>query len=261
MCIRDRYQRRVRGGCSRKNGVFCVAAGLCLVACLFENKQTQPVCHLACLRTMPPKPKEAKVVVLGDAGVGKTSIIQRFIAGSFEDFTKATVGASFASKTVPLESGDNVKLSIWDTAGQEQFQSMAPIYYRNANAAILIFDLLDMESFGKAKFWIDQLQSNGPPGVAIAIVGNKVDREIERKVPSETARGYASEMDASYFETSAKTGDGVTELFSYIANVVDINSAAMVPSAGPSSATVGGNNSVMQLHMGDDKGKKNCCKS
>lgn len=205
---------------------------------------------------MPPKPKEAKVVVLGDAGVGKTSIIQRFIAGSFEDYTKATVGASFASKTVPLESGDNVKLSIWDTAGQEQFQSMAPIYYRNANAAILIFDLLDMGSFEKTKFWIDQLQASGPPGVAIAIVGNKVDREIERKVPSETARAYASDMDASYFETSAKTGDGISELFTYIANVVDINTAA-----GPSAAPAAGNTTVMQLHMGDDKKKKGCCKS
>lgn len=209
---------------------------------------------------MPPKPREAKVVVLGDAGVGKTSVIQRFIAGSFEEWTKATIGASFASKTVPVAAGGNVKLSIWDTAGQEQFQSMAPIYYRNANAALLVFDLLGMESFKKAQFWIDQLIASGPPGVKIAIVGNKVDREIERQVPMEVAAAYADEIGSAYFETSAKTGAGIAELFAHIANVVD-TSNALVPSAGPGATTPGGNNNnCMHVQIADGKGtKKKCC--
>eukprot|EP00658_Telonema_sp_P-2_P020109 TRINITY_DN17921_c0_g1_i3.p2 TRINITY_DN17921_c0_g1~~TRINITY_DN17921_c0_g1_i3.p2 ORF type:complete len:206 (+),score=63.35 TRINITY_DN17921_c0_g1_i3:137-754(+) len=205
---------------------------------------------------MPPKPKEAKVVVLGDAGVGKTSVIQRFIAGNFEEWTKATVGASFASKTVRTESDGNVKLSIWDTAGQEQFQSMAPIYYRNANAALLVFDLLEMESFTKAKFWIDQLRANGPPGVVIAIVGNKLDREIERKVPNEIAAAYARDIEAAYFESSAKTGAGVSEVFNHLANAVD-TSTSMVATAGPGST----NTSSMCLSVGEERSpkKKDCC--
>jgi len=203
--------------------------------------------------TMPPKPREAKVVVLGDAGAGKTSVIQRFTQDSFDECTKATVGASFASKTVPSgDTGSNIKLSIWDTAGAEQFQSMAPIYYRNANAAIVIFDLLVWDSFVKAKFWIAQLKDNAPPGVKIQIVGNKADREIERKVPAETARSLANDIGAGYFETSAKSGAGVEELFHEIGIQVGNVSSAVATAAG---------NSTLDIGSGEDGGKKKgkCC--
>jgi len=207
---------------------------------------------------MPPKPKEAKVVVLGDAGVGKTSVIQRFTAGTYDEFTKATIGASFASQTVRASNGENIKLAIWDTAGQEQFQSMAPIYYRNASAGVVIFDLLDMNSFTKAKFWIDQLQTNGPPGVVITIVGNKVDREIERKVPAEIAQEYAKEIDAGYFETSAKTGHDVSELFTHVANEVFADGATQ---QGGLSNHTGMDLSIGSNKTDSDRKKKACCKS
>jgi len=128
-----------------------------------------------------------KLVLLGDAGVGKTALAVQFVRGQFNEFTESTIGASLMHQTVTLPDDTLVKFQIWDTAGQERFHSLAPMYYRGAQAAIVVFDITYRNSFDKAKDWVKELQQQGDPNVVVAFVGNKVDMENQRKVTTEEA--------------------------------------------------------------------------
>jgi len=158
-----------------------------------------------------------KLVLLGDAGVGKTALAVQFVKGQFNEFTESTIGASFMNQTVTLPDDTLVKFQIWDTAGQERFHSLAPMYYRGAQAAIVVFDITYRNSFDKAKDWVKELQQQGDPNVVVAFVGNKVDMENQRKVTTEEAQSYANTNGLFYTETSAKAAIGVSELFMRIA--------------------------------------------
>jgi len=158
-----------------------------------------------------------KLVLLGDAGVGKTAIAVQFVKGQFNEFTESTIGASFMNQTVTLPDETLIKFQIWDTAGQERFHSLAPMYYRGAQAAIVVYDMTNKASFEKAKDWVKELQQQGDPNVVVAFVGNKVDMPQSRKVPVEEAQKYADENGLYFIETSAKTAANVPELFMTIA--------------------------------------------
>ncbi|KAI8442584.1 rab GTPase, partial [Phakopsora pachyrhizi] len=123
---------------------------------------------------------EAKVVILGMQGVGKTSIVHRYTTGSFSYSLTSTIGASFCTKKLSVD-GCKVRLQIWDTAGQERFRSMAPMYYRGANAAILVYDLTNQESFSDIQNWIDELRQNMTSDLIIQIVGSKADLAHDRR--------------------------------------------------------------------------------
>lgn len=103
---------------------------------------------------------EIKVVVLGDKGVGKTALALRFVEGNFSARYQSTIGAFFLSKRVTSSDGTICKLQIWDTAGQERFRAMAPMYYRNASAAIICFDITNEESFNRMKDWVSELHTH-----------------------------------------------------------------------------------------------------
>lgn len=132
---------------------------------------------------------DAKVVIMGSAGVGKTSLVTRYVEGRFASQTTTTTGAFFHSKKVTVD-GTKVRLQIWDTAGQERFRSMAPMYYRGANAAILVYDITNASSFDDVKVWIDELKRNCDPDLLIFIVGAKADLAAhgQRAVTSDRAR-------------------------------------------------------------------------
>ncbi|CUA77639.1 Ras-like GTP-binding protein RYL2 [Yarrowia lipolytica CLIB122] [Rhizoctonia solani] len=131
---------------------------------------------------------DAKVVIMGSAGVGKTSLVTRYVEGRFGQ-TTTTTGAFFYSKKAIVD-GTKVRLQIWDTAGQERFRSMAPMYYRGASAAILVYDITSASSFEDVKLWIDELKRNCDPGLLIFIVGAKADlaAQGQRVVTSDRAR-------------------------------------------------------------------------
>ncbi|XP_074582006.1 ras-related protein RHN1-like [Curcuma longa] len=158
----------------------------------------------------------AKLVLLGDMGAGKSSLVIRFVRGQFLEFQESTIGAAFFAQTLTV--GDTaVKFEIWDTAGQERYHSLAPMYYRGAAAAIIVYDMTSAESFEKAKKWVQELQKQGNPNMVTALAGNKCDLEDKRKVQTEEARTYAEENGLFFMETSAKTAINVNDIFYEIA--------------------------------------------
>ena len=157
-----------------------------------------------------------KLVLLGESAVGKSSLVLRFVKGQFLEFQESTIGAAFNTQTVCLND-TTVKFEIWDTAGQERYHSLAPMYYRGAQAAIVVYDITTMESFERAQSWVKELQRQGNPNIVIALTGNKSDLAEKRKVPQELAQTYANDNGILWMETSAKSSDNVTELFVAIA--------------------------------------------
>ena len=154
---------------------------------------------------------DAKLVLLGNSGVGKTSLVLRYVQGTYAPDQTSTIGASFMTKRMFLDDW-KVKLQIWDTAGQERFRSMTPMYYRGANGAILMYDITKPDSFDAVKDWVRELNAN-TDDIVIAICGNKKDLENKRAVPFEKADEFAKSIEATCFETSAKDDQGVENLF------------------------------------------------
>ncbi|KAH7966948.1 hypothetical protein HPB49_020866 [Dermacentor silvarum] len=127
-----------------------------------------------------------KLVLLGESAVGKSSLVLRFVKGQFHEYQESTIGAAFLTQTVCLDD-TTVKFEIWDTAGQERYHSLAPMYYRGAQAAIVVYDITNQDTFGRAKTWVKELQRQASPSIVIALAGNKADlaskRAVELEVP------------------------------------------------------------------------------
>ncbi|KAI9596497.1 ras-related protein rab-5C-like protein [Syncephalis fuscata] len=158
---------------------------------------------------------EAKLVILGSQGVGKTSLVMRYVQNTFSPHSASTIGASFLTQRIYIDDC-RVVLQIWDTAGQERFRSMAPMYYRGASAAILVYDITSEKSFEEIGSWVTELQRN-TGDIAIHVVGSKLDlAETKRQVSRERAEAYVKEALGSHHpihEISAKDAIGVDELF------------------------------------------------
>ena len=168
------------------------------------------------------KPIEAKIVLLGDVSVGKTSIASRYCKNSFNEHHINTIGGAYQQQKVVLQNGVVVKLHIWDTSGQERFRAMTNLYYRDAQVAILTYDIACTTSFTSIEFWINELKYKVEnENMILCLVGNKCDVSAEeRKIPKIQGENFAKENNMLFFETSAKTGEGVTDLFVTIANKV-----------------------------------------
>ncbi len=166
---------------------------------------------------------EIKLVLLGDQAVGKSSLVNMFCSGKFDDKYKNTIGGAYLQKEVKLKNGDILKLHIWDTGGQERFRSMASLYYKDAVAAILVYDISNPESLDSLNFWIKELKNNiEDDNFIISVAGNKSDLPSEQKKVSFTqAKNLSKENNIEIiYETSAKNGSGVKELFTSLAQEV-----------------------------------------
>ncbi|XP_058466209.1 uncharacterized protein LOC131439331 [Malaya genurostris] len=173
---------------------------------------------------------EAKIVVLGSQGVGKTSLVVRYVSNLYTKEVSPTIGASFFTCKVNLEDF-KVKMQVWDTAGQERFKAMAPLYYRNANAALLVFDLTQYNSFVEIKSWVQELQRNVQEPMVLSLVGNKLDLEEKRAVSREEASLYATSIGGNYFETSALQDQGIEQVFISIAvGLIKLSGEQICPS-------------------------------
>ncbi|CAG0886809.1 unnamed protein product [Cyprideis torosa] len=166
----------------------------------------------------PPQGKvcQFKLVLLGESAVGKSSLVLRFVKGQFHEYQESTIGAAFLSQTVCLDD-TTVKFEIWDTAGQERYHSLAPMYYRGAQAAIVVYDITNQDTFARAKTWVRELQRQASPNIVIALAGNKADLASKRMVEYEEAQAYAEENQLLFMETSAKTAMHVNDIFLAIA--------------------------------------------
>ncbi|MEE6471524.1 hypothetical protein FKM82_009292 [Ascaphus truei] len=127
-----------------------------------------------------------KLVLLGESAVGKSSLVLRFVKGQFHEFQESTIGAAFLTQSVCLDD-TTVKFEIWDTAGQERYHSLAPMYYRGAQAAIVVYDITNQETFARAKTWVKELQRQASPNIVIALSGNKADLTNKRMVEYEVS--------------------------------------------------------------------------
>ena len=163
--------------------------------------------------------KTCSILLLGDTCVGKTCLISRYANGVFKEEYISTVGVDYVSKQ-EIINDQNINVKLWDTAGQERYKALTPSYLRGAEGIVLVYDVTKSESFDSLKVWIDSLKNNlGENSLPIIIDGNKIDLD-DRDVSKETAQKFAQEYNYKYFETSAKSGVGVDELFREIVNQI-----------------------------------------
>ncbi|KAH3660349.1 hypothetical protein OGAPHI_006935 [Ogataea philodendri] len=175
----------------------------------------------------PKLTADFKLVLLGESSVGKSSILQRVQNGTFDDTKSSTIGAAFVSKKVSKDEGSKlVNLQIWDTAGQERFHNLTPLYYRNSNMAFIVFDMTSIDTFKKAEYWINELEtykSDTNSGLILVLVGNKADLVSGACDFEDEIRQFLNlnKNISRYFTVSAKQNTGLVELFGYVVDSVD----------------------------------------
>eukprot|EP01120_Amphizonella_sp_Union-15-10_P004086 TRINITY_DN1461_c0_g1_i1.p1 TRINITY_DN1461_c0_g1~~TRINITY_DN1461_c0_g1_i1.p1 ORF type:complete len:229 (+),score=50.16 TRINITY_DN1461_c0_g1_i1:61-687(+) len=153
-----------------------------------------------------------KLLLLGDSGVGKSSVLMRFADNSFTESFISTIGVDFKIKTIEVDK-TTIRLQIWDTAGQERFRTITSSYYRGAHGIVVVYDITNQESFTNVQKWLQEIERYACENVTRLLVGNKSDLINERKVSTEAAKKYSEQMGIIFLETSAKTSDNVEEAF------------------------------------------------
>ena len=153
-----------------------------------------------------------KIMVLGESRVGKTSLIKKYTKDQFGGVYLTTVGMDFQDKIIDIED-KKVRLQIWDTAGQERFRNVTKSYFQSSHGFVLVYDITDETTFEKTNFWMDQIKLNGIENAKLILVGNKCDLSNERKVSIEEGEKRAKDNNIKFFESSAKDGTNVNEMF------------------------------------------------
>ena len=159
-----------------------------------------------------PEIPKYKLIFLGDQGVGKSCILNRFMNDTFTEEYQATIGLDFQSKNVQIDNQD-IHLLLYDTAGQEKFRSLIPMYTRDANIILLVYEVTSKDSFLHLNHWLNDLTTVKKDEVIFVVVGNKTDLEDKREVSREEGEQFAKDNDYLFAEVSAKTGEGFPDLF------------------------------------------------
>jgi len=188
-----------------------------------------------------------KVVLVGDATVGKTHLLTRYVKGTLPKAPTATIGVEFATRTVALQVGGTVKAQIWDTAGQERYRAITCAHYRRAVGALLVYDVTKQATFLNCEKWIEELRQNAEPDICIMLVGNKADLVEKdpscRQVFTDAAIDFAKQHGLFFFEASAITNVNVTHIFENllqeIYNTSSNGKKRETNDGGPSGITIG----------------------
>ena len=188
-----------------------------------------------------------KILLLGDWAVGKTCFLMRYTENTFTEMHLTTVGLDYKLKTVKLDNDKTVKVQIWDTAGQERYKTITKSYIKGANGIILIYDITKEKTFEGIKNWIKQIKDTVSSRVCVALVGNKIDQEKDRKVPKEEGEKLSEELNYPFYEASAKEGINIDECFDNLVKQIDINYANL---------PVDNGNNLNNIRRGTKRG---CC--
>jgi small GTP-binding protein len=186
--------------------------------------------------------KKIKVVMLGEGRVGKTSLLHRFMNGSFDEECPSTQKATMYANAKMEVNGGVVDVAVWDTAGQERYHALGPIYYRDAHGAVLVYDITDKDSFAKVRVWLRELHQVVGDSIQVVVVGNKCDLERDRKVKKEEAEQWCLENGCPHFLCSAKLGLKVSDVYQTLVSNIVKGLAGGTPSgdaAGPPSSSLG----------------------
>ena len=160
-----------------------------------------------------------KYIIIGDAAVGKSNLLLRYTHGQFNPVYQLTIGVEFGAKN--LNIGDKLyRVQIWDTAGQESFRSITRAYYKNSVCALIVYDISKKDSFNNVSIWIEDCKNQSPKTIYMILVGNKSDLEDRREVSFEEGKELAEKYGLDFYETSAKTGDNVDNIFFNSANEI-----------------------------------------
>lgn len=207
-------------------------------------------------RAIPSYDLQAKLLIVGDSGVGKSCLLLRFCENNFTTSHLATIGIDFKMKTIEIE-GKRVRVQTWDTAGQEKYKTITQTYYRGANGIILTYAIDDRESFANVENWMKQIKENSNDNASIILVGNKSDLP-ERRVNYDEGKRLADSHGIQFFETSAKDARNINDTFYAITR--DIKHKIEMSSSGP-LPTPENLDKREKLKSGESKFGKNinCC--
>ena len=200
---------------------------------------------------MSTKKKAINIITLGNTKVGKTSLILRYVDNTFNKEIASTLGVDYKTKDLTI-NGTLVNFQIWDTSGQERFRTVTKGYYSKAMGVILVFDCTDLKSYEEIRGWMMQIENHSKKDIVKYLVAAKCDEEI-RQVTIEMGKELAEEYKIPYFETSALTGDNVSEVFDKIANEI------FRKRTGSANIKKGNSKVKMKRKSSSDKGKSSCC--
>ena len=195
-----------------------------------------------------------KVVLIGESGVGKSCIISRYTKDSFSASMPSTTGACYNSKVVSFGNDKEINFEIWDTAGQEQYRSLAKVFYKSANVCILVYDITRRDSYNELKeYWIDEIKQNTDDNIILVLIGNKSDLYEFEEVNKKEGMGFAEKIGAIFKLTSAKNNVGIEELFQTIGKKI-------LGSSGEGVGNKGDVDNTQKHKLGTrEKAKEKCC--
>ena len=156
-----------------------------------------------------------KIIIIGDSGVGKSNILGRYLHNEFKHDTKSTVGVEFGSKQLKVD-GVNIKLQIWDTAGEERYRAITSAYYKGSKGCFIVYDITSEISFENVEKWYEEIRKSAEKEISVILVGNKCDLENERKVSIELGQSKAKNLNCPFFETSALNNTNIVTAFQSI---------------------------------------------
>ena len=154
-----------------------------------------------------------KILLLGDSEVGKSCFLMRYSDDVFVDNYITTIGLDYKLKYIQLESGETIKVQLWDTAGQDRYRTIAKNYYKGSHGILLLYDITKLNSFQNIREWVKNIKEEVNEKAIIFLIGNKIDKTGERKITTEEGQKLAEEFNLPFFEASAKSGKNVNEVF------------------------------------------------
>ena len=205
-----------------------------------------------------------KYIIIGDSAVGKSNILLRYIHERFNEEFQSTIGVEFGAKNIEINN-KICRVQIWDTAGQESFRSITRAYYKNSVCACVVYDITNRNSFQNVQLWIDDCKKQTPKTVLLVLIGNKLDLESKREISYEEGRSFANDNNMLFFETSAKTGENIEELFNKSAQTIveNIDKGLYDLSNDTSGIKIGNSSGNIVLNKDNAADKKNnsgyCC--